>query len=76
MSSAFSSAGPMPNGSSHPGRLRASATTPASASIAPGEPTPTPFRSPVFAPASSAASRTVSTMWATTSGGPPLIGVA
>src|SRR3954451_5178352 len=62
-------------GSIQLGRLRASDTTPVSSSASPGEPTPTPPRSPVLSLACAAASCRHSAISCATSSGPPDEGV-
>src|SRR3954471_12568113 len=60
---------------SQPGRFLALVTVPASASTWPGEPTPTPIRSPDWACAAVAASPSTSAIACATSAGPPRCGV-
>src|SRR3954467_14654009 len=62
-------------GSAKPGRLPALATVPARSSASPGEPSPTPARSPGATAASSAAPRSALASASTTACAPPVVGV-
>src|SRR6185312_2558821 len=73
--SPLDSASPRPKLPSQSGRLRAVETAPVSASITPGEPTPTPRSADVSSSAAAAASRTASIICSATSSGPPSVGV-
>src|SRR5919107_3879685 len=63
-------------GAPSPGRFRASDTTPWRVSMAPGEPTPTPARSPISTPASAQADPIVETSARITSCAPSVVGGA
>ncbi len=69
------STSPIPKLPSQSGRLRALDTAPVSSSITPGEPTPIAASSPGSTPAVSVATRSAVAIAATTSAGPPVVGV-